>query len=258
VPPNFIWQRKIESRYPGFPSKDDWQWLRNRRPTNQDRVSGGAAGGSNELALKPLTTTTTTTTITKLTPPLPSSSSSSPLNNNPSDNHSFVIHIPDNNIISNKSNNNTSPGELESKIEMIKDKPTSDLPNRWRLWKPSSLYTAANQYHRNYHHSHHNQHNTIPQGLRNFLMKFFLDQTICSVSNILLFIWLINLLKGATLAATWAATLDDFGPIMIARLQYRPLVSTLMYAVIPVDRRVVFGSACGVLWGIYLSLYAVV
>lgn len=50
----------------------------------------------------------------------------------------------------------------------------------------------------------------------------------------------------------------DFPPIMVARLKYRPLVSSLMYTVIPVDRRVVFGSACGVIWGIYLSLYAVV
>jgi hypothetical protein len=45
---------------------------------------------------------------------------------------------------------------------------------------------------------------------------------------------------------------------MSARLKYRPLVSILMYTVIPVDRRVVFGSACGVIWGVYLSLYAVV
>lgn len=51
---------------------------------------------------------------------------------------------------------------------------------------------------------------------------------------------------------------QDFKPIMIARLKYRPVVSTLMYTVVPVDRRVVFGSACGVIWGVYLSLYAAV
>lgn len=43
---------------------------------------------------------------------------------------------------------------------------------------------------------------------------------------------------------------------MIARLKYRPVVSTLMYTVVPLDRRVVFASACGVIWGVYLSLYA--
>jgi protein Mpv17 len=89
-------------------------------------------------------------------------------------------------------------------------------------------------------------------------MKFFLDQSVCSIVNILLFIWLITLLKGQTLAATWSATFDDFGPLMIARLKFRPIVSLLMYTVIPVERRVVFGSACGVVWGIYLSLYAAV
>jgi protein Mpv17 len=51
---------------------------------------------------------------------------------------------------------------------------------------------------------------------------------------------------------------QDFSPIMVARLKYRPIVSTLMYTIVPVDRRVVFGSACGVIWGIYLSLYAAV
>ncbi|PKX96122.1 uncharacterized protein P174DRAFT_440714 [Aspergillus novofumigatus IBT 16806] len=83
-------------------------------------------------------------------------------------------------------------------------------------------------------------------GLGNFLMKFFLDQTVGSVMNILLFIVLINLIY------------EDFGPIMIARLKYRPVVSALLYTVVPLERRVVFGSACGVVWGIYLSLYAAV
>lgn len=45
---------------------------------------------------------------------------------------------------------------------------------------------------------------------------------------------------------------------MVARLKYRPVVSALLYTVVPVERRVVFGSACGVVWGIYLSLYAAV
>jgi hypothetical protein len=47
-------------------------------------------------------------------------------------------------------------------------------------------------------------------------------------------------------------------PIMLARLKFRPIVSTLLYTVVPLERRVVFGSACGVIWGVYLSLYAAV
>ncbi|RAK96717.1 uncharacterized protein BO80DRAFT_416251 [Aspergillus ibericus CBS 121593] len=95
-------------------------------------------------------------------------------------------------------------------------------------------------------------------GWTNFLMKFLLDQTIGSVMNIVLFVVLINLLKGVDVAGVVGLVQLDFKPIMIARLKYRPLVSMLMYTVVPVDRRVVFGSACGVVWGVYLSLYAVV
>ncbi|PYH45372.1 uncharacterized protein BP01DRAFT_356875 [Aspergillus saccharolyticus JOP 1030-1] len=95
-------------------------------------------------------------------------------------------------------------------------------------------------------------------GVRNFLAKFLLDQTVGSVMNIVLFVVLINWLKGVSLSGCWGLVLEDFRPIMMARLKYRPLVSVLMYTVVPADRRVVFGSACGVIWGVYLSLYAVV
>ncbi|KAJ5092604.1 hypothetical protein NUU61_007474 [Penicillium alfredii] len=95
-------------------------------------------------------------------------------------------------------------------------------------------------------------------GLHSFAMKFLLDQSVGSVVNIVLFIVLINFLKGESVFRSWELVLEDFPPIMVARLKYRPLVSTLMYTIIPVDRRVVFGSACGVIWGVYLSLYAVV
>lgn len=49
---------------------------------------------------------------------------------------------------------------------------------------------------------------------------------------------------------------EDMYDIMIARLEYRPLVAALMYTVIPVDKRVVFGSFCGVIWSVYLSLHS--
>ncbi|CAG7943360.1 unnamed protein product [Penicillium salamii] len=99
---------------------------------------------------------------------------------------------------------------------------------------------------------------TPPSGLRCLAMKLLLDQTLTSVANIILFVALINLLKGESLPKVWELVVVDFKPIMGARLRYRPIVSVLMYTVIPVDRRVVFGSACGVIWGVYLSLYAAV
>lgn len=39
--------------------------------------------------------------------------------------------------------------------------------------------------------------------MRSFAMKFLLDQTVGSVVNIVLFIVLINLLKGEDLVRTW-------------------------------------------------------
>ncbi|KAJ5194406.1 hypothetical protein N7491_001744 [Penicillium cf. griseofulvum] len=95
-----------------------------------------------------------------------------------------------------------------------------------------------------------------PSGLRSFVMKFFFDQTAASIVNLVLFVVVINLLKGESLKKAWELVVLDFRPLMSARLKYRPVVSVLMYTVIPVDRRVVFGSACGVIWGVYLSLYA--
>ncbi|KAL2842230.1 hypothetical protein BJY01DRAFT_5269 [Aspergillus pseudoustus] len=96
------------------------------------------------------------------------------------------------------------------------------------------------------------------QRIFNFAMKFFLDQTAGGVLNIILFVVLINLLKGTSLERAWELVLEDFTPIMLARLKFRPIVSTLLYTVVPLERRVVFGSACGVIWGVYLSLYAAV
>ncbi|RAK74761.1 uncharacterized protein BO72DRAFT_384073 [Aspergillus fijiensis CBS 313.89] len=166
VLPNFLWQRFLESRFPGFPS-----WRR--------RWSSA------------LTTTTTTTTIP--------GTSSTPTPPNPAT--------------------------------------TKGAPPKGEFYPRSSGSSS---------------------GVRNFLAKFLLDQTVGSVMNIVLFVVLINLLKGVSWAACWGLVREDFRPIMMARLKYRPLVSVLMYTVVPVDRRVVFGSACGVIWGVYLSLYAVV
>ncbi|KAL4997048.1 hypothetical protein BDV10DRAFT_195422 [Aspergillus recurvatus] len=92
----------------------------------------------------------------------------------------------------------------------------------------------------------------------NFGMKFLLDGTVGGILNIVLFVALINLLKGESWQRVWELVFEDFKPIMIARLKYRPVVSTLMYTIVPLDRRVVFGSAAGVIWGVYLSLFAAV
>ena len=45
-------------------------------------------------------------------------------------------------------------------------------------------------------------------GLYCFVMKFFFDQTVASVMNIVLFVVLINFLKGETLARSWELVLE--------------------------------------------------
>ena len=54
------------------------------------------------------------------------------------------------------------------------------------------------------------------------------------------------------------ANLDfkDTLPIMLAGARLWPLVSLISFSLVPVEKRVVFGGAVGVVWGVYLSLIA--
>lgn len=45
-------------------------------------------------------------------------------------------------------------------------------------------------------------------------------------------------------------------PIIFASYKIWPLASVVNFALIPVEKRIVFLSAVGLLWGIYLSLTA--
>ncbi|RAL11011.1 uncharacterized protein BO97DRAFT_406514 [Aspergillus homomorphus CBS 101889] len=214
VLPNFIWQRFLETQFPGFPT-----FARRRRYTtvthptpSRSRKTGKEKGKAGEVCI--------------------------------------TISLDD--------DDEHSDGDdlgLDGKVGgwgWFKEKNKSSS-TKWRMgmgmgmgmFRPRKKEKA-------------NITNTTTTGWRNFLAKFLLDQTVGSVMNILLFVVLINLLKGVGWSGCWALVREDFRPIMMARLKYRPLVSVLMYTVVPVDRRVVFGSACGVIWGVYLSLYAVV
>ncbi|KAL7655512.1 hypothetical protein ACMYSQ_007458 [Aspergillus niger] len=184
VPPNFIWQRYLERRYPGF-------------------LFRGSSSSSSS------------STTPHSSPPTPPST------------HSY-------------GKKGAGGGGGLGEIYISIPDPTSNV----LLKEKNPNFLPAQRRRRG--------------GWYNFLMKFLLDQTVGSVLNIVLFIVLINLLKGVGVGDVWGLVCEDFKPIMIARLKYRPVVSLLMYTVVPVDRRVVFGSACGVIWGVYLSLYAVV
>ena len=47
-----------------------------------------------------------------------------------------------------------------------------------------------------------------PSGLRSFVMKFIFDQTVASIMNIVLFVVLINFLKGESLTRVWELVLE--------------------------------------------------
>jgi hypothetical protein len=55
-------------------------------------------------------------------------------------------------------------------------------------------------------------------GLRSFMMKFFFDQTVASITNLVLFVVLINLLKGENLGRIWElvmlVSLSLLGPLL--------------------------------------------
>ncbi|KAK7536340.1 uncharacterized protein J3D65DRAFT_668752 [Phyllosticta citribraziliensis] len=90
----------------------------------------------------------------------------------------------------------------------------------------------------------------------NVFMKFFLDQTVGAFVNIVLFVATIRALNGSGSDEIYAAIKDGMWPIYSAGLKLWPLVSVISFTVVPVDKRVVFGSVVGVAWGVYLSLVA--
>lgn len=55
-------------------------------------------------------------------------------------------------------------------------------------------------------------------GLYCFVMKFFFDQTVASMVNIVMFVVLINLLKGETLTRSWELVTEVCVAISAARL----------------------------------------
>ncbi|EAW08882.1 uncharacterized protein ACLA_098240 [Aspergillus clavatus NRRL 1] len=223
--PNFYWQRYLEARWPGFPRRLRWRWRRKwnwkwKWPWQWQWQSDLASSihHNHHRANLPLN-------------PIPASTSTSAAAAAAAATlkmQDAVITIIDDT-------------HIPPSTTLIKDKPVLAIPRRSWFWSSPSPSPSPSS-----------------SGLCNFAIKFMLDQTVGSVVNIVLFLVLISLLKGDGWGRTVEMVHEDFGPIMLARLYYRPVVSGLLFTVVPVDRRVVFGSACGVIWGVYLSLYAAV
>lgn len=92
------------------------------------------------------------------------------------------------------------------------------------------------------------------------LIKFLLDQTVGSVVNTLMFIAFISYVNAPQQGKgnAWAIVVENCKertwPMMKDGYKFWPLISLVSFLWVPVDKRVVFGCAAGVLWGIYLSL----
>lgn len=90
----------------------------------------------------------------------------------------------------------------------------------------------------------------------NTLIKFLLDQSIGAAVNTVMFIMGIAMLRGQSWQYGWEETKTGFWPLVFAGQKLWPLVSIVSLTLVPVERRMVFGSIVGVGWGIFLSLMA--
>ncbi|KAL1620537.1 hypothetical protein SLS56_009610 [Neofusicoccum ribis] len=91
---------------------------------------------------------------------------------------------------------------------------------------------------------------------KNVFMKFLLDQTVGGVVNTVLFIAGMKALNGAGSQEIKVAVQEGLWPIFLAGTKLWPAVSLISFTMVPVDKRVLFGSIVGVAWGVYLSLVA--
>ena len=92
--------------------------------------------------------------------------------------------------------------------------------------------------------------------IRNTATKFLLDQTVGAAVNTTMFIMGIAMLRGQSWQYGWEETKTGFWPLVFAGQKLWPLVSIISLTLVPVERRMVFGSIIGVGWGIFLSLMA--
>ncbi|KAI9666453.1 MAG: hypothetical protein M1821_004389 [Bathelium mastoideum] len=94
--------------------------------------------------------------------------------------------------------------------------------------------------------------------IRNTATKWFIDCiTLGALFNTVAFLLLANLLKGHSLDLTMRAIRYETIPIIVASYKVWPIASVVNFSLIPVEKRIVFLSAVGLCWGIYMSLVAV-
>ena len=90
----------------------------------------------------------------------------------------------------------------------------------------------------------------------NTVKKLILDQTVGAMVNTALFLGGMAALKGKNRQTISRDVQRDFWPLIRNGWKVWPLVALFNFSIVPVNRRILVGSAFGLFWGIYLSLIA--
>ncbi|KAK8207510.1 hypothetical protein IWZ01DRAFT_484860 [Phyllosticta capitalensis] len=92
---------------------------------------------------------------------------------------------------------------------------------------------------------------------KNTMTKWFIDCiTIGAIMNTVAFLVLMGIMKGQSGAQIGNNIRTETIPIIVAGYKVWPFASIINFTLIPVERRIVFLSAVGLCWGIYMSLVA--
>lgn len=92
---------------------------------------------------------------------------------------------------------------------------------------------------------------------KNTMTKWFIDCiTVGAIINTVAFLVLMGIMKGQSSAQIGNNIRSETIPIIVAGYKVWPFASIINFTLIPVERRIVFLSAIGLCWGIYMSLVA--
>ncbi|KAI1421672.1 hypothetical protein F5Y12DRAFT_688521 [Xylaria sp. FL1777] len=93
--------------------------------------------------------------------------------------------------------------------------------------------------------------------LRNTFAKWFIDCiTLGAIFNTVAFFILMGMLKRQPAAVIGHNIRFETIPVIVAGYKIWPFASIISFSCVPVERRIVFLSFVGLLWGIYMSLVA--
>ncbi|KAI5810799.1 hypothetical protein BZA77DRAFT_326612 [Pyronema omphalodes] len=88
----------------------------------------------------------------------------------------------------------------------------------------------------------------------NIIKKFAIDQLLGAPINTVLFLAFMGYMRGFTGDALKTYVIEEFWPLTSAGLKLWPAVSLISFAVIPADKRIIFGSIIALGWNIFLGL----